>query len=208
MASSQSAALQCAPVERSLPFEGDAQRAQDAVDARLDELASQAAGGDRTAFGEIYSMLVDDLYTYVRGQCSEDQTAEDIVAEVFLKAWRAAKSYKVGSRRFRAWIFAIARNETRDYWRSLSRATSPLIDDLPEQPQEEADPGRPDARNLTERAMAVLTESQREVVVLRYFAGKSHAEIARITGRREGAIRALLHRALRRMRKVLPDAAP
>mgnify|MGYP005857245977 CR=1 FL=1 len=195
-------------MERSFALEGDAGRAQDALDARLDELAALAAQGNRAAFGEIYSMLVDDLYAFVRGQCSGSQTAEDIVAEVFLKAWRSAGTYKAGSYRFRAWIFAIARNETRDYWRSLSRATSPLTDDMPEQPQEQADPERPDARNLTERALAVLTESQREVVVLRYFAGKSHAEIARITGRREGAIRALLHRALRRMRKVLPDAAP
>lgn len=195
-------------MERSFPLEGDAPRALDAIDERLDDLAARAAQGDRPAFGEIYSLLVDDLYAYVRGQCSEDQTAEDIVAEVFLKAWRSAKSYKAGSRRFRAWIFAIARNETRDYWRSLSRATSPLTEDLPEPPQEADESERPGAQRLTARAMSVLTESQREVVVLRYFAGKSHAEIARITGRREGAVRALLHRALRRMRKVLPDAAP
>lgn len=195
-------------MERPLPFEGNAESIQDTIDAQLDHLASLAAAGDRAAFGEIYTMLVDDLYVYVRGQCGNDQTAEDIVAEVFLKAWRSATSYKVGSQRFRAWIFAIARNETRDYWRSASRTLSPLTDEIAEEPEAEAEPERPDARGLTRQAMAVLTESQREVVVLRYFAGKSHAEIARITGRREGAIRALLHRALRRMRKVLPDAAP
>ena len=53
-----------------------------------------------------------------------------------------------------------------------------------------------------------VTPEQREVVVLRYFSELSHAEIGRVLGKREGAVRAQLLRALRQMRKVMNNAAP
>jgi RNA polymerase sigma factor (sigma-70 family) len=52
----------------------------------------------------------------------------------------------------------------------------------------------------------VLTPLQRQVVVLRYFGDKSHAQIAETLGKREGAVRGLLTRALQRMRTVVRDA--
>jgi RNA polymerase sigma-70 factor (ECF subfamily) len=65
-----------------------------------------------------------------------------------------------------------------------------------------------EAREAVSRALAVLTPEQREVVVLRYFNSKSHREIAQLLGKREGAVRAMLLRALRHMRKVMTDVAP
>jgi RNA polymerase sigma-70 factor (ECF subfamily) len=178
-------------------------------DARLlDALAARAASGDRAAFEQIYLALADELYRYIYGQCREPATAEDIVATVFLRAWRSAKAYRSGSLRFRQWIFAIARNEVRDYWR-LAQRTLPLRD------SHYGLEDTPDVRDNTDmaiaalmKALAVLTPEQRDVVALRYFNQKSHREIATILGKREGAVRSLLLRALRRMRKVMTDAAP
>ena len=176
--------------------------------ALLDALAKRAAHGDKAAFEQIYLALVDDLYLYVRGQCRDGNTAEDLVANVFLNAWRSAKAYRGGSRQFRRWIFTIARNEVRDHWRA-NQHTLPMLDmDFGDDtaPAEAIDPAQ--ARETVERALSVLTDDQREVVVLRYFNNKSHREIALILGKREGAVRALLLRALRHMRKVMTDVAP
>jgi RNA polymerase sigma-70 factor (ECF subfamily) len=174
----------------------------------LDALAARAAQGDKLAFEQIYLGLVDELYAYVRGQCRDDTAAEDIIANVFLRAWRAAKTYRSGSQQYRRWIFTVARNELRDHWRS-SRHTVPLlaldfIDDRGA--GEERDVAEARVRAL--RALSTLTEDQRQVVVLRYFGNKSHREIAVIMDKREGAVRALLVRGLRHMRKVIVDAAP
>jgi RNA polymerase sigma-70 factor, ECF subfamily len=185
-----------------------------AVDAELNEgglldvLAERAANGDQAAFEQIYNLLAQELYSYICAQCRNETAAEDILSNVFMKAWRSVKRYRTGSDRFRRWIFAIARNEVRDYWRTSQR-TLPFFDiDLTDesdmQPGSDRDPD--DARRQVERAMAILTEDQRQVVLLRYFSNKSHEEIAGIMGKREGAVRALLLRALRRMRKVMVDA--
>ena len=174
----------------------------------LDELAARAALGDRAAFERIYNLLVDDLYSYIRGQCRNETVAEDLVANVFLKAWRSAKGYRPSSHTFRRWIFTIARNEVRDFWRASQR-TPPMVEfDISDerQPEPESDPV--EVRRLVQQALATLTEEQRQVVVLRYFSNKSHEEIATILGKREGAVRAQLMRALRQMRKVMGDATP
>ncbi|MCC7089297.1 MAG: RNA polymerase sigma factor, partial [Dehalococcoidia bacterium] len=99
----------------SLPHLREADRLQA---LELDELAARAALGDRAAFERIYNLLVDDLYSYIRGQTRNETVAEDLVANVFLKAWRSAKGYRPSSHTFRRWIFTIARNEVRDYWRA------------------------------------------------------------------------------------------
>lgn len=173
---------------------------------QLDVLAERAAQGDRSAFGEIYELLVDDLYRYVRGQCRDETLAEDLVANVFFKAWRSASSYRRVSGQYRRWIFTIARNELRNHWRSAQRTVEILDHDLVDDGILVAD-GADAAREVVERALHTLTRAQRDVVVLRYFENKSHEEIAGILGKREGAVRALLLRALRRMRKVMADAA-
>ena len=118
-----------------------------------------------------------------------------------------SRSYRPGSRTFQSWMFTIARNELRDYWRTTQR-TLPMLDmDITDQ-DEPADIDPREAQAAVRRAMASLTDDQRQVVVLRYFGNKSHEEIAAIMGKREGAVRALLMRALRQMRKVMGDAAP
>jgi RNA polymerase sigma-70 factor (ECF subfamily) len=175
------------------------------MSAGLDQLAERAAGGDRAAFEQIYNLLVDELYSYIRGQCQNETVAEDLLANVFLKAWRSARRHRSGTDHFRRWIFTIARNEVRDHWRTNQR-TLPL--DLELRDEAEAPEARDpeEVRRQVVRAMASLTDAQRQVVVLRYFSNKSHEEIAILMGKREGAVRALLLRALRRMRKVMTDA--
>ncbi len=194
-------------LQESLPLAAPAQDVEPREGAVLDILAQRAAEGDTAAFEQIYNLLADELYGYICGQCHNETVAEDILANVFLKAWRSARRYHAGSDRFRRWIFTIARNEVRDHWRTSQR-TLPFLDiDITDESEPFGSGRDPEeARREVARAMSILTEEQRQVVVLRYFSNKSHEEIAGIMGKREGAVRALLLRALRRMRKVMVDA--
>lgn len=182
--------------------------AQAEAAALLDSLATRAADGDRASFERIYHLLVDELYAYVRAQVQDDTVAEDLIANVFLKAWRSARRYRSGSDSFRRWIFGIARNEVRDHWRTNRRLIELHEHDVSDESDTMLQDDPDGARRLVYRALAILTPDQRQVVVLRYFDNKSHEEIATILGKREGAVRALQLRALRRMRKVMDDAAP
>jgi RNA polymerase sigma-70 factor (ECF subfamily) len=175
---------------------------------QLDDLASQVSRGVRPAFEQIYFLLIDDLYAYARSHTSDDSSAEDVVATVFLKAWQYGRRYRGGTGSYRRWIFGIARNEVRNFWRAerksqvLERELETLAVETPAAPEPMVDEAA--LRCALER----LTEEQRDVVTLRYFGGKTHREIAEILGKGEGSIRALQHRALRQMRKVVANAAP
>jgi RNA polymerase sigma-70 factor (ECF subfamily) len=194
---------------RWIVLPGNPLAAEDAEAQSLDDLAARTAGGDQAAFSEIYSLLVDGLYGYARGQCADATAAEDVVANVFLRAWRSARTYRSSSRAYRRWIYTIARNEVRSYWRRAQRerlSLSTLQMDIAA-PEVERKEAPEDLLRMIGPALAALTDIQREVVVLRYLANESYEDIARITGRREGAVRALVMRALRRMRRELEHAA-
>lgn len=194
-------------MERAFPLRR-AQSPQRLEAESLDALAQRVARGDTGAFEVIYGQLADDLFLFIRSQCRGDLVAEDLLANVFLKAWRFAARYRPHSNTYRQWLFAISRNEVRDYWRE-SEPTIRLGDiDLPE-PSDPRDARESEgAMIVVAKALENLTVLQREVVILRYFGEKSHAEIAEALGKREGAVRGLLTRAMQQMRKAMLDAAP
>ena len=168
--------------------------------------AARAANGDRVAFEFIYNETVDEVYRYLVAQVRSATHAEDLAANVFLKAWVRARSYRAGSGKYRQWLFAIARNEARDAWRRAQRTEHVrLLDETDVVDESGRDNGA--ERTLMFAALAELNEEQRQVVILRFFAGLSHAQIADLLKKREGAVRAQLFRALRQLRKVMDDAA-
>ncbi|MGE3076104.1 MAG: RNA polymerase sigma factor [Dehalococcoidia bacterium] len=174
---------------------------------RLDILAGLVASGDESAFESIYLETVDSVYGYLRGQCRNDATAEDLVANVYLKAWKSAASYRQGSNNYQRWLFTIARNELVDHWRR-NREVSPFDDlNFADSGTVPMDDAMGEDYSAISEALGRLNAEQREVVILRFFNELSHAEIARILGKREGAVRAQLLRALRQMRKAISNVA-
>ena len=146
----------------------------------------------------------------MRSQTYSDADAEDIVSTIFLRAWQYSRQYRTGTRAYRRWIFGIARNEVRNGWQKAKRARE-LQDALERDQTVEAGSATvppPADTSALERAIADLTEEQREVIVLRFMNGKSPAEVARILGKREGSVRALQHRALRKLRSAVNHASP
>lgn len=177
-------------------------REQRGIDAAL---VKAAQTGDATAFGQLYERYRDPVYRYCLSRTGAKHEAEDLVADVFVRAMEAIDRYEDRGLPFVAFLFRIARNAAID----KSRRTRPdmSIDDLVNHPESgqnvEADAARSLERDALFRAMAKLKSDYREVLLLRFVEGYGAADVGRMTGRSEGAVRTLQHRALDRLRREL-----
>lgn len=170
-----------------------------------DEVLAQHAGEEAAAFAELYDRYLEPVHRYVRSQVPDHATAEDLTAQVFFKSFVSASSYR-GDGSYRAWIFQIARN-TVATWRGMTRRAEVPVEELPEDLPHEKDDVAPLATGKEGNALREIVEhlpdAQREVVRLRYWKDLSIEEIAASTRRSSGAVRQLLHRARRRLKKKL-----
>lgn len=171
----------------------------------LEGLVERAQARDRNAFSELFRAYVSDVSRYVGSMLRDTDRAEDVVAETFLLAWRDLPKLRAPER-FAGWLFRIAHHRTMSELRR--RPTSPL-EEAPER-EDESVAGSPagalEAKLQSERlgaALQRLSEEHRQVLVLRFLRGLSHAEVAEQLGRSEQATRALQYRALARMRRLL-----
>lgn len=180
----------------------------------IDGLVARAKHGEADAFAALYDRYAPPLYRYALARLHEPADAEDLVARVFLAMIEALPRYEDRGLPFGAWLFRIAHHALIDGARTR-HPLSPL-EAAADQPSSivgpEAAAERAAERATLEAAIARLTPEQRDVIVYRFFAGLSPAEIGSLLGRREGAVRALQFRALGALRRELgaPDvtAAP
>jgi len=169
-------------------------------------LVRRAQEGDQRAFAQLYEENFDRIYRYVAVRIGDRTEAEDMTQQVFLKAIQSISSFKWKGAPFAAWLFRIAHNQVVDYFRKKQkRATVPLDESMPIS-------GGDDPQQLVERNVDIeqlimatnkLTGSQREVISLRFAGELPIAQVARIMGKTEGAIKALQHSAIVALRKTL-----
>jgi RNA polymerase sigma-70 factor (ECF subfamily) len=178
------------------------------TDRRLARLVHRACDGDPRAFGRLYDEYADRVYAFVRSRTGSSHDAEDITAAVFLKAWEAIGSYDDRGLPFSAWLFRIARNAVVDEYRRGTRRPVPTEEPLE---PEEADEGpdvaviaAADAARVRE-AVRALTEEQALVIALRFWWDMSIRETAQALGKNENAIKALQHRAVRSLARMLEE---
>ncbi len=186
---------------------GPAFETASARDADLPDVA--AAQADPAAFGALYRRYVDLVYSYAFFQLGDHHDAEDATERTFLAALRSIGSFTERGASFRAWLLRIARNTIANSHRSRFRRRTTTLDALPEHPPApDSDPAaltvRADEMRRVRRALAELPEDRRQVVILRFTDGLSAREIASVLDRSEGAVRVLLHRALRDLAERLP----
>ncbi|KAA2264853.1 sigma-70 family RNA polymerase sigma factor [Solihabitans fulvus] len=188
----------------------------DADDASVDEVTAErwrlveaAQQGDTDAFGVLYDQYVDVVFRYVLFRVGDRNLAEDVTSETFLRALRRINSVSYQGRDVGAWFVTIARNIVLDHVKSSRyrlEITTPELDDNREVaagPEQEVMAEATNAELL--RCVRQLGDDQRECIVLRFLQGLSVAETALLMGRNEGAIKALQHRAVRRLAQLLPS---
>ena len=186
----------------------------------LSRLLARAGLGDRAAFATLYDQSSAHLLGVVLRIQRDRAQAEDILQEVYVNVWRAAKSFDAAQSQPMTWLTSIARNRAID---SLRRTqTQPLMQTHFSNPDNEdsdvydtvADdaPGpldllsrASDARALTS-CMEGLSAQQRQSVALAFFDGHSHAEVAANMRQPLGTVKSWVRRALLTLKGCLETA--
>lgn len=178
------------------------------------DLVRRTQDGDTEAFGLLYDRYVDLVYRFVYYRLGDRGQAEDLTSETFLRALRRISTVQEQGRDIGAWLVTIARNLVLDHVKSahyrLSVPTDVLID--VHHFGQTGDSTEAGVLAVLEQralldAVRQLSPEQQESIVLRFFQGLSLAETAEVMGRNAGAVKALQHRAMRRLR-VLLTASP
>lgn len=167
-----------------------------------------AAKGDEQAFADLYDAYIDSIYRFVYLRVEDQQTAEDITSNVFLKAWEKLDKYQFRGVPFRAWLFRIARNAVIDHYRTR-KEMAPLeavigVKDENFMPVSERVGLSLEANKVLE-CMQELTGDQRNVLTLKLVHGLNTQEVAKALGKRQGAVRALQMRGLQALAKVMEN---
>jgi RNA polymerase sigma-70 factor (ECF subfamily) len=174
----------------------------------LDRSQVVAAQADPARFEALYRKYLAQVYSYAYYELRDHHEAEDATERTFLAALtnlhrfeeRARPADGDGASTFRVWLFQIARNVVAERRRARRRRPEAPLDAAAGMP-DELDiavqvAGRDEATEAW-KAVSRLTGDRRRAVILRFVDEMSTAEIAGTLGRSEGAVRVLIHRALR-----------
>jgi RNA polymerase sigma-70 factor (ECF subfamily) len=148
--------------------------------------------GDSAAWARFYDEHYEAIWRYAAVRTGSRDLADDVAAQVFLDAVRGIGRYRPQGKPIVAWLYGIARNQASKHVRRQRR--EPQAADI-EPAYAGFEDGTLDTLALG-RALRALTKDQRNVVALRYYAGRSTAEIAAALGKSEKAVYSLEARAL------------
>lgn len=182
-----------------------------------EELVARTQAGEVEAFDELVRRYSPRLYGLVYNMTSHHEDTDDLLQEIFAKAFRSIRGFR-GRSRFHTWIHAIAVNMTLNFLKRRGRRGMMSLDDVDNGVQSDpeflkaaasSDPLRQVAlRELQKKlneAMQKLSNEHRAVVTMFDIQGLPHAEIAQILGISEGTVRSRLHYAHRQLQNHLKE---
>ncbi len=137
------------------------------ADYNEERVIRAAQAGDREAFASLYEAHVDRVYHYLLRRMGQPADAEDVTAEVFIRAMKALKSFEFRGAPFVAWLLRIAHNTAVNHMKKQSRRQEiPLLDNLPSANDPAELALNQVASEEVSRAMQGLTALQRQVITL------------------------------------------
>jgi len=178
---------------------------------------------DPDAFGELYNIYVDQIFRFVYFKVSRKEEAEDLTAEVFLKTWQYINEEKEAKEinNLKAFLYQTARNSVIDFYRKKKSTESLLVEQKNESDEIEENWSRNEIvdskKNPLEemqlnsdieevkKALRNLKEEYREAILLKFVEEMSIGEIANILGKKRGAVRVLLHRAVQALKEAVRE---
>jgi RNA polymerase sigma-70 factor (ECF subfamily) len=169
-------------------------------------LAQRVSKRDSQAFTELYERYAERIYKYIYFKSGRTDEAEDLTAQVFLKAWEAVAGYRWEGYPFSTWLYRIAHNQVIDYYRT-HHESFPL--DALRARESGNDPFEAAQSVFTSAkirsALLHLTQEQQRVVTLRFLEGYTTEEVAAIMRKNADSVRALQHRALRALQPWMAE---
>jgi RNA polymerase sigma-70 factor (ECF subfamily) len=185
------------------------------TDAEMLALLKDAQRGAPAAYDRLYNLYVDKIFRYVYARLGQRETAEDLTADVFVRLIQVLPRFSVNAERpvasFSAWLYRIASNLLTDHRRRQQhRQHADLADHAhlaggglsPDQHATAAEEGQ-----IVIQALAELGPEQQAVVLYRFAEQYSTQEVADLMGKTTGAVKALQHRALISLRRLLSSEA-
>lgn len=185
-----------------------------------EELVTRSQAGDATAFDALVMKHSPRLYSLVYNMTSNHEDANDLVQDVWSKAYRSIGGFQ-GKSQFYTWIHSIAANTTLNFLKKRNRRWTMSLDDVDNgiandkefaelisntTPVREADLA--EIQKRINVAMMKLTPEHRAVVTMFDIQGMAHAEIAKILGMSEGTVRSRLFYAHKQLQAWLSEFAP
>ncbi|MFB6225749.1 MAG: RNA polymerase sigma factor [Candidatus Paceibacteria bacterium] len=163
---------------------------------------------DSDAFGKLYDHYIDDIYRFIYYKVGNEQDAQDLTNEVFLKTWKyLIDPDKKEVNNFRALIYQTARTKVIDFYRSNTDKEQHPIEDLLSVKSTDEDIEQETEEKIDHeqvlKALQKLKDNYQEVIVLRYLQELSTKETANIMDKSRSSVRVTLHRAVKKLRQLL-----
>jgi RNA polymerase sigma-70 factor (ECF subfamily) len=173
-----------------------------------DRLLGQARQGNQDAIMQIYESYFSPVYNFIRLRVADQQLAEDLASDVFVKLVGALRSHTAPRHSLRGWLFRVARNVLHDHYGRSRHLTTEALDEWLPAPGDD-DPEIQFVRSLdverTRDALRMLSPEQQEVLILRFGQMLSLQETAEIMGKNIGAIKSLQFRAVNALRQIFGE---
>lgn len=175
------------------------------AEADLVRLARERSAG---AWSAIYEASYPKLYRYCYARCGNDATAAELASSVFLEALEGIDKYQHRGKPLLAWLYRIAHNLVADHLKKHARESQAIRDALILMQAHDPGPASEVAdRETIDAALAQLTEDQRQLIALRFFADATTPEIAATLDKSESAVYSLEVRALAALRRAIEPAS-
>ena len=180
------------------------------MDRKSELLLKKARQYDQNALAEIYDLYSDALFAYAFKHVGKSQVAEDLVAETFSRFLKALERGGGPKEYLRAYLYRITHNLIIDSYRREPPPPLELEEELIS--EEGADPitimADLEDADRVRNALRLITPEQSQVITLRFLEGWSGPEIARAMDKSLGSIKALQHRGLAALQRILLDNDP
>ncbi|MEM6957758.1 MAG: RNA polymerase sigma factor [Myxococcota bacterium] len=172
-----------------------------------EELMAAYVGGDDRAFDELFRRYGGLVYAMTKRHLRDEDLARELTQQTFFQLHAARKDFRADGK-LRPWLLTIAMNLVRGHWRKQKRRKHVDYDvDLEAAPKKELSELELDERSkLLHAALSKLPPTQREVVELHWLQDLPYAEVAKMVGSSEGAVRVRAHRAYARLRELLGES--
>jgi RNA polymerase sigma-70 factor (ECF subfamily) len=174
----------------------------------------ERARRDPEVFGKLYDQYYSRIFNYVLRRVANIEIAQDITSEVFFKALKNLRQFHWRNVPFSSWLYRIATNQITDYFRggkqemfSLEEISEPISNSSlsveTEVIEAEEELEKHEDFLILHQSISRLPLKYQEVITLKFFENKQIKEIGEILGKREGTIKSLLHRGLKKLKKLM-----
>lgn len=171
---------------------------------RVRQLLARESGLSEDAFIGLYERQLDRVFNFVRYRLGPGE-AEDVTADIFLRAWDRRQSYDPRKGAPSTWLWAIARNMVTDWLRRRRPIQVELTADLAAADDPSGEVEGQDEWRRVQLALASLPSIDQEIIALRFGAGHTNRAVAHLLELSEANVAQRLRRALRKMRTYLQE---